>query len=224
VYDISKINLVEGVRVESTSGKFTYTDTLGKYNLLVTNADSVFFVYKEKPTQKFAVKDIGNPTLFDIKLHTTVKSKYTTLKEVIVQAKSYKQDSIENREHYARYFGYKKPGLQTDITPSGGVGLDVNELINVFRFKRNRRMKAFQNRLEEIEKEKYITYRFNKIFVKRVTELSGVALDSFMVKYRPDYEFTSQSDLITFTQYVLNASYHYKAEMLKEDEKKLKAN
>ena len=52
VYDSTKINFVEGVRVESTAGKFTFTDSMGKYHLQVTEADSVVFTFRNKPTQK----------------------------------------------------------------------------------------------------------------------------------------------------------------------------
>ena len=71
-------------------------------------------------------------------------------------------------------------------------------------------MKAFQKRLEADEQEKYVNYRFNKIFVRRITQLNGKGLDTFLVWYRPSYEFTSNSSEIEFNQYVLNASYHFK--------------
>ena len=78
------------------------------------------------------------------------------------------------------------------------------------RFKRNKRLKAFQKRLEADEQDKYITYRFNKIFIRRITQLNGVALDTFLVWYRPTYDFTTTSSELEFNQYILNASYHYR--------------
>lgn len=209
VFDKSKTNYVENVRVVSSGGMFAITDSLGKYSILVAETDSLNFIYNNKPTQKFAVKSIANPRQFDVSLHISIQGKYSTLKEVIVYAKSYKQDSIENRQTYADVFSYQKPGIQTSITPGGAVGADVNELINIFRFKRNRNLKSFQQRLEQQEQEKYVGYRFNKLFVKRITGLSGNALDSFMVRYRPSYFFTSNSSEISFNEYVLNAFYRY---------------
>ena len=93
-------------------------------------------------------------------------------------------------------------------------GVDINELINIFRFKRNKRLKAFQNRLETQEQEKYVNYRFNKIFVKRITNLSDELLDNFLIIYRPSYEFITSIDEVGFNQYVLNASYDYKISLL----------
>lgn len=210
VLDNSKKNYVESARVESTSGMFCMTDSLGHYTIIVHENDSLFFTYNNKPTQKFPVKNITTPNQFDISLRIPVQSRYNVLKEVIVYSKSFKQDSLENRQTYADVFDYKKPGVSTSIGPGGTVGADVNELINIFRFKRNKRLKAFQLRLEEQEKEKYINYRFNKIAVKRVTGLADAALDTFMVWYRPTYEFAALSDEVQFNQYLLNASYLYK--------------
>lgn len=208
--DNSKVNFVEAVGVMSTGGKITVTDSLGKYIIQAGADDSIYFVYNNKPTQKFAVNKIPNTAQFDISLHVPVKSKYRLLQEVVVYSKNYKQDSAENRQNYGEVFSYRKQGIQTSVGPGGGVGLDANELINLFRFKRNKRLKAFQARLEADEKEKYITYRFNKIFVRRITQLQSPALDSFLVWYRPSYEFVSASSEIEFNQYVLNASYHFR--------------
>jgi hypothetical protein len=217
VFDSSKINFVPGVTVTNKQGGFTITDSLGRYSLPVTNKDSIIFAFRNKSTQKFAVYSIGDPSHFDISLRIPYKGKYSTLKEVIVFTKTYKQDSIENREEYTKIFNYQKPGIKSSITPSGMVGADVDELINIFRFKRNKRLKAFQIRLEFQEQEKYITYRFNKAIVKKITHLQGEQLDMFLVKYRPDYEFTSNADEFTFNKYILNCSYKYKIELLQQD-------
>ncbi len=208
--DNSKINFVEAVGVMSTGGKIAVTDSLGKYSIQTTIDDSLYFIYNNKPTQKFAVNKIPNTAEFNISIHIAVKSRYSLLKEVVVYSKNYKQDSAENRENYGEIFSYKKQGIQTSISPGGGVGLDANELINAFRFKRNKRLKAFQQRLEADEKEKYVNYRFNKTFVRRITQLQGPALDSFLMWYRPTYEFAATSSEIEFNQYILNASYHFR--------------
>lgn len=198
------------MRVVSSGGMFTVTDSLGKYEIKVKPGDSLTFIYKNKPTQQFAVNSISNNEDFNISLHVLVQSKYNTLKEVVVYSKSYKQDSLENRKSYADVFNFERPGLSTSIGPGGTVGADVNELINIFRFKRNKRLRAFRKRLEEQEQEKYVSYRFNKIAVGRITGLSGNALDTFLVWYRPDYEFAALSSELFFNQYILNASYQFR--------------
>jgi len=218
VVDISKQNYVPYVRVESTGGIFAITDTLGQYNILVNEYDSLSFVYNNKSTQKFAVRSITNPAQFDISLRVPVQSRYSVLKEVIVYSKTYREDSLENRMAYSDVFNYQKPGLSTDVGPGGVVGADVNELINIFRFRRNKSMKAFQKRLELQEQEKYVNYRFNAQHIRRTTGITGEALDSFMKWYRPAYDFTANSSEIAFNQYILNASYQFRKIWARKEE------
>lgn len=222
VFDSSKRNYVENVQVESTSGKFTRTDSMGHYKISVTEKDSLTFIYLNKPTQKFAVKDITSLTQFDISLGVTVKGGYRTLKEVIVFARSYREDSMENRQAYADVYNYRKPTIRTSISPDGAVGADVNEIINMFRFRRNKHLKAFQARLEQQEQDYFVNYRFNKNFVRRITGLQGPELDNFMVRYLPTYEFASTADEVTFNKYILNSSYAFKIELLKNEKPEAK--
>jgi hypothetical protein len=94
---------------------------------------------------------------------------------------------------YAKYFNYEPPGLklsnQQNIFGNGGVtiGFDVNEIINMFRFKRNRNSQFLQNRLIYQEQEKYINYRFTKRFVQKLTKLDGPRLEVFMEYCKPSY-------------------------------------
>ena len=211
VFDLSKINYVENVRVVSSSGLFTITDSLGHYEIPVKETDSIYFVYNNKPTLHFPVNQIADIRKFDISIHMNIKGKYTMLKEVTVFSKSYRQDSIDNRKTYSDIFAYTSQGLASSLSADGMSGLDLDELINMFRFRRNKRLKTFQLRLQEEEKEKYVGFRFNKIFVKRITGLTSPALDTFMKWYRPGYDFVSSIDELYFNQYILNASYHFKS-------------
>ena len=61
-----------------------------------------------------------------------------------------------------------------------------------------------------------MAYRFNKKFVGRITQLKDAELDSFMVRYLPTYEFASTADEVSFNRYILNASYAFKFQLLKE--------
>jgi hypothetical protein len=217
VYDSTKIVPVKNVTIKSTGGAVAVTDTNGRYSMVVMPADSLIFIYQNKPTLKFAVKDMPNTGIFDIALHIQVNEKYKRLKEVRVYAKNYRQDSMQNRERYAKIFNYQKPGIKLNTNAySGAVGADLNELINVFRFKRNKQLRKMQDRLEAEEREKFIDYHFSKTIVKRVTRLEGKELDEFMKKYRPSFDFTLNSGMVEFYQYMLDASYEFKLNRDKE--------
>ncbi len=211
VMDSTKLIPVKGVLVKSGVGTSAVTDTAGRYSIVTDNSDSLTFIYNDKPTMKFSVRQIEDINNFSISLRVRVYEKYRSLKEIQIFSKSYKQDSIENREYYAKVFGYEKPGISTTSSSYSGVpGLDLDEFINIFRFKRNRQLRNMQSRLIEQEQEKYINYRFSKNTVKRITGLQGEQLDEFMKLYRPDFTFTQTSSTIDFYQYILNASYRFK--------------
>lgn len=205
VYDITGRTPMEAVTVLSTSGRGTLTDSSGKYTIHVNDDDSIWFSYLNKPTPKYPVKSITNP--FEILLHVNVSE----LKPVRVMPPSYKRDSMQNREDYAKAFNFRKPSFGTSINPGtgAGVGLDINELINMFNFRKNRRMLAFQDRLLREEEEKYIYNRFSRALVIRLTGLRGEDLNMFMIKYKPSLEFVQYSTDYEFQSYIKTSHQRY---------------
>jgi hypothetical protein len=220
VLDSTRRFIVPAVKVSSTSGHFTYTDSSGSYNILVNQDDSINFTYRNKSTVWFPVRDIKYGYPFDISLQVNMGDKYNNmLREVIVIKKSYKQDSLEFREKYAKTFNSTTGGLRMSDGPSalygGTPGLDPNEIINMFRFRRNRSLRVLQNRLLDQEQEKFINYRFSKSLVKRITGLKdGRDLETFMKAWRPDYEFAAYSTEIEFHTYILEAYRSWKQGIL----------
>jgi hypothetical protein len=210
VYDSTKLYVVPGVIVKSTGGRSTLTDSLGAYHINTTENDSISFYYNNKSTQKFPVRSITNYTAFDISLQVHVFEKYKLLKEVKIFTKNYRQDSAENRITYSKIFDYQKPGLRSTYTPGSPPGLDVNELINMFRFRRNKQQLAFQKRLMEEEEDKYINYKFNSTLLKRVTGLTGAMLEKYKQTYRPSYEFLITASELEFYEYILNTANKFK--------------
>ena len=207
VYDSTKSFVVPFVSVLSTSGKGTATNGYGEYEIEVGEKDSIWFSYLNKPTVKFPVLKIATPLAFDISLQVNV----TVLKEVRIRPRNYRQDSIQNRQDYAKVFNYNKPGLGV-VTPQYGAaaGFDLNELINVFRFRKNRNMLSFQNRLVEQEEEKFVDHRFNKALVRRLTALTGPELDSFMITFRPPYIFAIITSDYDFQLYIKDSFERFK--------------
>ncbi len=206
VYDSSQHYPLEAVSVISTSGRGTVTNSDGVYEIDVAATDSIFFSYLGKPTMKFPIATIQNILQFNISLHVSIP----TLKEVKIRPRNYRQDSIQNREDYAKVFNYQKPKLKTVAPQYGaGVGFDLDEIVNMFRFKRNRSIANFQKRLLQQEEDKFIDYRFSKSLVRRLTLLTGNELDSFMRLYRPSYTFTKFANDYDFQAYIKQAYLRY---------------
>lgn len=207
VYDSSHLFPLESVSVLATNGRGVVTNADGRYIIEVGEKDSIWFSYLGKPTMKFPVAKMQDVNQFDISLQVNI----TLLKEVTIRLPNYKEDSARNRQDYAKVFNFQKPnlGTMTSIGPSGA-GIDINELIRSFQFRKNRNMVKFQERLLEQEREKFVDHRFSKALVRRLTNLNGEELDKFMAAHRPTYEFTLYSSDYDFQAYIKEAFLIYK--------------
>ena len=207
VYDSSHLYPLESVSVLSTNGSGAVTNADGHYSINVGEKDSIWFSYLGKPTVKFPVLKITDVQHFDLSLQVNIP----VLKEVTIRTRSYKEDSAQNRKDYAKAFDFHKPslGTMTSIGPTGA-GIDINELIRTFQFRKNRSMLRFQERLLQQEKDKYIDHRFNKALVRRLTNIQkDDELERFMVMYRPEYDFTLYSSDYDFQAYIKEAYAAY---------------
>ncbi|MGN6533843.1 MAG: hypothetical protein ACTHK0_19030 [Ginsengibacter sp.] len=215
VYDSSKLYAIPDVTVFSTSGATTLTDSTGTYHILVKERDSLSFFYNGKSTIKFPVKSISNYTAFDISLRVKVKDKekYKLLNPVTVFMSSYQQDSLENRQEYAKIFGAEKPGIHSTYDPGGVAGLDLDALVGMFQFRKNKQQSAFRSRLLQEEQENYIDYRFSSKTISRITGFKGDTLEQYKKMYRPSYFFVVNSSLAEFYQYILSTSYAFKKQV-----------
>jgi hypothetical protein len=189
VYDISGRRPIELVVVHANSNQ-AITDSLGRYIITIKAKDSLWFSLFGKNTNKYPIDTIEDPRNFNIMIHVTG----VDLPEVKVRNSYYRLDSLQNRMDYGKYFNYQAPGLKLSnnqqLFGPGGltVGLDLDEIINMFRFKRNRNLQFLQKRLLSQEQEKYVNYRFTKRFVQKITHLEGANLSNFMEYCKPSYE------------------------------------
>lgn len=203
VYDATARRPLEAVAVMTTSGRGTITDSMGNYIIAVSKKDSIWFSLIGKSTMKYPVDTISNASAFNVMIHVFVND----LPEVKVRNRYYRFDSLQNRKDYAKAFNFRKPGIRmstnNNYNPGGvSVGFDLTELINMFRFKRNRQMAALQNRLIQQEQEAYIKHRFTRGFVSKVLGIQGATVDSVMEHCRPPYEFLTQLNDLEFGYYI----------------------
>jgi hypothetical protein len=208
VYNMYKTRPLDGVSVVCSCGSGTTTDSNGNYMIRVNGNDSLRFSYLGRATQYFPVITMNPAAGFDIALHVNP----TELAEVRVAPKNYYLDSLQNRKDYEKIFNFRKPGLEISEGADGNAGLDLDALINMFNFKKNRRMLAFQKRLIEDEQDKFVDHRFTRGIVKKITGLTGDAADSFMFRFRPSFEFTKIATDYEFFDYIKLAYQDYKSE------------
>ena len=191
VYDFFSKKPLDAVTVQTTAGSYTITDSTGKFIIPIIQKDSVWFSFLSKNTLKYPVDTIRDLSNFEIALYVDA----TWLPAVKVRNKNYTQDSLQNRQEYAKVFNFRKPTVKLNSTSPSNyipgsvtVGLDINEFINMFRFRRNRQLLTMQERLIQQEQDKYINHRYTKYLVTKITGLKGTALDSFIELSKPSYE------------------------------------
>ena len=211
VYDISGRRPIEAV-VVSSNNNHAITDSLGRYIINVRAKDSLWFTLFGKSTQKYPIDTVIDVHNFNIMIHVTG----VDLPEVRVRNSYYKLDSIQNRQDYAKYFNYQPPGLKLSnnqqLLGSAGltVGFDLDEIINMFRVKRNRNLQFLQKRLVSQEQEKYINYRYTKRFVQKLTHLEGAPLAKFMEYCKPSYEILGLLNDLELGDYIQRKFVLYK--------------
>ena len=205
VYDHFNKQPLEAVTVQTTSGANEITDSTGRFKIAITQKDSIWFSYLSKKTLKYPVDTITDYSNFEIALYVDA----AWLPAVKVKNSNYRFDSIQNRLEYAKIFNFRKPGLSLNTNPQSSyipgsltVGLNLEDFINMFRFKRNRQILTMQDRLIKEEEDKYINHRFTKYLVQKLTLLKGNALDSFMIIIRPSYELLQTMNEIEFGYYI----------------------
>lgn len=131
--------------------------------------------------------------------HVEMKRHIMGLQGINIRGRIYKQDSLAIREEYERYFGYKRPGALDVLKtlPSN----PITALTYLVPSKARKRREKFGEQLKYWEEEKHIDYRYNPDLVAKITKLESPELDSFMLAYRPPYNFllnATEYDLLLF--------------------------
>lgn len=129
---------------------------------------------------------------------------------VNVIGKDYRKDSMATRNEYNRYFNYHKPGAM-DVLKTLPAN-PITALSYLVPSKARKRKEHFQEQLVYWEKEKFIDNRYNPELVERMTKLSGDELDSFMLRYRPGYQFLQDATQYDLMLYIKESFKQYQLE------------
>jgi hypothetical protein len=216
IYDKSERIPLHSVSVLTTSGAGSQTDSLGHYSIILDLGDSLYFSWLGKETARFAAKDIPTDLPFDMSLEVSIQS----LPSISVSRRQsdYYLDSLENRKEYQKVFEYSGSSDLSDMKMKQrgglGIGLDLNSLL---RPQQERRMSVLHDRLELEEKDKYIDHRFTKNLVKKITRMQSPALDSFMLRERPDYELLKRFETdYEYYQYIEVQAKYFEEEWIQK--------
>lgn len=223
VYGDNYRNPINDVVVHAQSGAITISQKDGSFLIPVKGIqDSIWFSYNGKNTLKYSIDTIKHPDNFEVRIYLP---NYTNTKGYIptvsVYSRNYQKDSLSLRNDYANIFNRKKPwdavGDGVAITPTG-IGVDLDAVINLFRFGYNKRQYIYQQFALSIEQDRYIDHRFTKEKVEQLTGLQDSSRDDFMKKYRPDYNSLLLMNEIELGRYIQLSFINYQKQILKKEE------
>lgn len=196
--------VIDGLSRQSLSGvsvlnkhtaRGTLTDVQGKFSIDAFTSDTIELSLLGYERVQLLAPAIALP--FTVSMFRVSFS----LPEVVIHRKDYSRDSLTLREQYADVFGYHKPGAW-DVLKTLSVH-PITAISYLIPSKARKRRESFHRQLLYWEKERFIDSRFSPDVVYRMTGLYGAVLDSFMLRYRPAYDFlrvATNYDLLEYKQ------------------------
>jgi hypothetical protein len=169
-----------------------------------TNQAGRFEIGIPHSTDSLKITSLGYKTILlaagklDVFVTIELELNINNLNEVTIYGdKSFKKDSLANRANFKKQFDYKGPRVIDAFTNGGyvpGQLISINVLLLVEALtKKSTPEYKFNQVLKRDEHEQYVDEHFNRGNVSRVTSMHGDTLLSFLVKYRPTYEFVLKS-------------------------------
>jgi hypothetical protein len=137
-----------------------------------------------------------------------LKASSHILKDVTIQSKrNPKTDSINNRKQFSQVFNYQPPkikdafsGPPAENVPFAFVSVNLLVLIEALTKKSDPTYKLQQLMIKD-EQANYVSSRYSRGLVARITQLKGDSLDQFYNKYFPAIDWvkkTSDYDMILY--------------------------
>ncbi|MCR8559684.1 carboxypeptidase-like regulatory domain-containing protein [Mucilaginibacter sp. BJC16-A38] len=174
----------------------SFTNSFGEFSVAASGSnDSLkvsFFGYKTFSTKVSVVM---------AHIHVELEAAKIQLRQVTIHANrklDFKKDSAANRKFYAKQFNYKGPRVIDAFIPrpvtntSQLISIDLITLVRALTKKSTREYK-FNKVLIRDEKTDYINQKFSHGLVAKVTGLKGDTLSTFIVNYRPTYQYASKA-------------------------------
>lgn len=201
---------LDSVIVLTQSGKRAVSDSTGSYQINIQpKNDSIWFQFRDKITHKYPVDTIKKNRDFEVQIYLPknyVQTPKGYLPTVTVRARNYYQDSMRLRNDYAKIFNYQKPGEALGesfgVGDAGGMAVDLDAVVNLFRFGYNRRQKVYQKFALDIEQERYVSHRFTRKLVEDITGLYDAQRDKYMEVFRPTYDELLRMNDVQLGQYI----------------------
>lgn len=173
--------------------KSTAANDLGEFNIHADFGDSLRISavgYMPATIAAMPQYFLRSPLIFLIK-------EFNPLSTVTVYSDNYKSDSLSTRIWYDSVRRFNNPHLVSINPQSPGLTFSP---VTYFSAKAKAKRKLVKW-LDYTEKEDYVSYRFSSRLIARYTGLTGDSLRTFLLRYRPTYEYckaASEEDMLLY--------------------------
>jgi len=198
----SKTRIAKVYVLNSSTGQSVFNNLKGEFKINAAQGDELIFSKPGHYADTIKVKTTAALAVY-------MKPMAISLREVTIR------DTLQNPEkqleatksEYNKIYGSLGYRDIFNLSPTGA-GISIDALYNSFS-KSGRNAAHLQEIIEKDYKQNVIDYRFNKTFVKGITNLKEPQLSDFMQKYRPGYyTITSASDY-DFIAYIRTSLRRY---------------
>jgi hypothetical protein len=190
----------------------TVTDSYGTFEIMANGTDSLKIVRLGYRTFLMAIDKA------DITVHIELEHAAISLDVVTIYGdKNFKKDSVNNRLEFEKQFNYKQPRL-IDAFNTNAIKQPC-ELISINPFtllavltKKSSPEYEFNKILIEDEQEDYVSQKFNKGTVFKITGMKGDTLSEFLTRYRPSYQFAVKATAYDMQIYIKESFVKFQKE------------
>ncbi|MES2267732.1 MAG: hypothetical protein V4520_13300 [Bacteroidota bacterium] len=187
---VAKVNVLN-----STSGKSTYNNFKGEFNIDAKPGDILIFSKPDHYNDTVKIKDYTALAIY-------LKPNAIALREVTIRDSflSPQKRLANTQREYSKIYGSQYNADLLNVG-SGGVGFSIDALYSAFS-KSGRNAEKLRGIIDAEYRQNIIDYRFNKAFVQGITHLEEPKLTDFMHKYRPGYYLVTTANDYEFIDYI----------------------
>lgn len=118
----------------------------------------------------------------------------------VVARKTPDQILNERKRDYSKAYRLADPGSLISVGDNGA-GLSIGAIYNYFS-KEGKNARRLTQYFEKEYQENIVDMRFSKELVRITTGLEGEALDNFLIRYRPSYDFVMHANHYQLISYI----------------------
>jgi hypothetical protein len=207
IYDEKSHLVLESVSVENiSSDRSNSSDQGGNFKISAKPGDTLVFSSIAYAPDTLIININDEAMLNAIYLRPRAKF----LAAVTVLDDQYSRDSLERKNYYRKFTdstGFAKM-INDSSVASGGFGITLSPISYFSKSQKNAR--KFKKRLAEDERQAYVDSRFSRGYVARITALKGDSLQTFLIRYRPGYDFCRKSNREDMLRYINSQLMDYK--------------